>query len=200
MCLPRKFDASKKVSNEDLETIKEAIRLISSSYGLQPYTVFIIENPELRAKLQPAVWNQAQIVGASQVIVFANNINFGDTDIDAYIQNLLRTRGMELEAVKGYADFMKIKINVLTEEQRNIWTSKQSYLALRNLLNVAAELKIDLTPMKGFESEKVNEILGLTQKGWNASLIAAIGYRHEEGITQHFAKVRKLNEELFINL
>jgi nitroreductase len=196
----KKFDASKKVSNEDLETIKEAIRLTSSSYGLQPYTVFIIENPELRAKLQPAVWNQAQIVDSSQVIVFANNINFGDAEIDAYIQNLLQIRGMELASVKGYADFMKMKINDLTEEQRNIWTSKQTYLALGNLLNVAAELKIDVTPMEGFEPEKVNEILDLTEKGLNASLIATIGYRHEEDATQHFAKVRKSNEELFINL
>jgi nitroreductase len=196
----KKFDASKKVSSEDLETIKEAMRLTSSSYGLQPYTIFIVENPALRAKLQPAAWNQSQIVDASQVIVFANNINFGDAEIDGYIENLLKTRGMELETVKGYADFMKVKINALTEEQRNTWTSKQTYLALGNLLNVAAELKIDVTPMEGFESEKVNEILGLTGKGLNASLIATIGYRHEEDATQHFAKVRKSNNELFINL
>jgi len=68
------------------------------------------------------------------------------------------------------------------------------------LLNAAAELKIDVTPMEGFEEDKVNEILGLTQLGLNASLIATIGYRHEEDATQHFAKVRKSNQELFINL
>ena len=54
--------------------------------------------------------------------------------------------------------------------------------------------------MEGFEPAKVNEILGLTEKGLNASLIATLGYRHEEDATQHYAKVRKSNEELFINL
>jgi nitroreductase len=73
-------------------------------------------------------------------------------------------------------------------------------LALANLLNAAAELKIDVTPMEGFEPEAVNEILGLQKMGLNATLIATIGYRHEDDATQHFAKVRKSEEELFINL
>jgi hypothetical protein len=40
-----------------------------------------------------------------------------------------------------------------------VWTSKQTYLAMGNLLNVAAELK-DVSPMEGFVPEKVNELLG----------------------------------------
>ncbi len=196
----KKFDATKKVSAEDLATIKEAIRLSASSYGLQPYKVFIIENPELRAQLQPASWGQSQIVDASQVIVFANMTQFGDADIDAYIQNLSQTRNIPVEAVQGYADFMKSKITPLAADVKSNWTAKQTYLALGNLMNVAAELKIDVTPMEGFEADKYNEILGLTEKGLNAAVVATIGYRHEEDATQHYAKVRKSNEELFINL
>lgn len=196
----KKFDATKKVSKEDLETLKEAIRLSASSYGLQPYKVLIIDNPELRAQLQPAAWGQSQIVDASQLLIFANITDFGDTQIDAYIKNLSETRGVPVEAVKGYADFMKSKISTLPVENRNVWTSKQTYIALSNLLNAAAELNIDVTPMEGFELEKVNEILGLEKLGLSASLIATVGYRHSEDETQHYAKVRKSNEELFINL
>lgn len=196
----KKFDATKKVSNEDLETLKEAIRLSSSSYGLQPYKVLIVENPELRAQLQPVSWGQTQIVDASHLIVFANVTNIGETEIDAYFKNLTETRNIPMEALQGYADFMKSKITSLSEEARNIWTSKQTYLALGNLLNAAAELKIDVTPMEGFEPEQYNEILGLKKLGLNASLVAPIGYRHEEDATQHYVKVRKSNEELFLNL
>lgn len=196
----KKFDATKKVSNEDLDTLKEAIRLSSSSYGLQPYKVLIVENPELRAQLQPVSWGQTQIVDASHLIVFANVTNIGETEIDAYFKNLTETRNIPMEALQGYADFMKSKITSLSEEARNIWTSKQTYLALGNLLNAAAELKIDVTPMEGFEPEQYNEILGLKKLGLNASLVAPIGYRHEEDATQHYVKVRKSNEELFLNL
>ena len=196
----KKFDTIKKVSNEDLEILKEAIRLSASSYGLQPYKVLIIDNPELRAQLQPAAWGQSQIVDASQLLIFANITNFGDAEIDAFIKNLTETRGIPVEAVQGYADFMKSKISILPVDKRNIWTSKQTYLAMGNLLNAAADLNVDVTPMEGFEPEKVNEILGLDKLGLNASLIATVGYRHNEDDTQHYVKVRKSNEELFINL
>ena len=196
----KKFDTTKKVSKEDLETLKEAIRLSASSFGLQPYRVLIIDNPELRAKLQPAAWGQSQIVDASQLIVFANITNFGETEIDVSIANTTKTRGLPADALKGYGDFMKSKIVALPEDVRNTWASKQTYLALGNLMNAASELKIDVTPMEGFEPAQVNEILGLGKLGLNATLLATIGYRHKEDATQHYAKVRKSNEELFINL
>ena len=196
----KKFDTTKKISKQDLETLKEAIRLSASSFGLQPYRVLIIENPELRAKLQPAAWGQSQIVDASQLIVFANITNFGENEIDVSIANTTKTRGLPADALKGYGDFMKSKIVTLPEDVRNTWSSKQTYLALGNLLNAASELKIDVTPMEGFEPTQVNEILGLGKLGLNATLLATIGYRHEEDATQYYAKVRKSNEELFINL
>ncbi|EAZ94891.1 hypothetical protein FBBAL38_10642 [Flavobacteria bacterium BAL38] len=193
----KKFDATKKISDKDLETLKEAIRLSSSSYGLQLYKVFIIENPELRAKLQPVSWGQSQIVDASHLLVFANIVDVQENHIDEYVQNIAATRGLSIEDLKGYSDFMKSKIVPLSVEQKSNWTAKQTYLALGNLINAAAELKIDVTPMEGFEPEKYNEILGLNELGLNASLVAPIGYRHEEDATQHYAKVRKSTKELF---
>ena len=55
---------------------------------------------------------------------------------------LLHLTGYELsvEDLKGYSDFMKSKIVPLPVEQKAVWTSKQTYLALGNLLNAAAEL------------------------------------------------------------
>jgi len=193
----KKFDATKKISDKDLETLKEAIRLSSSSYGLQLYKVFIIENPELRAKLQPVSWGQSQIVDASHLLVFTNIVDVQENHIDEYVQNIAATRGLSIEDLKGYSDFMKSKIVPLSVEQKSNWTAKQTYLALGNLINAAAELKIDVTPMEGFEPEKYNEILGLNELGLNASLVAPIGYRHEEDATQHYAKVRKSTKELF---
>ncbi|MEQ9230740.1 MAG: nitroreductase family protein [Cyclobacteriaceae bacterium] len=44
----KKFDPSKRISPEQLQLLKEAIRLSVSSYGLQFYKVLIIENDEIR--------------------------------------------------------------------------------------------------------------------------------------------------------
>jgi nitroreductase len=196
----KKFDSTKKISTEDLNTLKEAIRLSSSSYGLQLYKVFIVENPDLRAKIQPAAWGQSQIVDASHLIVFANQTTVTDEDIDGYLKNVAQTRNIPETALLGYGDFMKGGIGAKSDDEKENWTSKQTYLALANLLNAAAELKIDVTPMEGFVPAQVNEILGFNDLGLNASLIAPIGYRSEEDATQHQRKVRKSNEELFITL
>lgn len=193
----KKFNSEKKISNSDLEILKEAIQLSSSSYGLQPYKVLIIENEEIRKQLQPASWGQSQITDASHLFVFASETNVDAEYITRYADNMAKTRNIPFDSVKGYADFMIGNISTLTPEKQLIWAQKQAYLALGNLLNAAAELKIDVTPMEGFLPEQYNKILSLTEKGLHATLVATIGYRHDEDDTQHYAKVRKPITELF---
>jgi len=196
----KKFDSTKKISTEDLNTLKEGIRLSTSSYGLQPYQIIIVKNLEIREQLLAAAYGQKQVVDASHLLIFANQINFGEDGINKFAKNMSETRGIPLDSIQGYVDYMKSNITGLSEETRNIWTAKQTYLALGNLLNVAAELRIDVTPMEGFNPAQVNAILGLEKLGLNASLMATVGYRSVEDDTQHYKKVRKSNEELFITI
>ncbi|MEO1049722.1 MAG: NAD(P)H-dependent oxidoreductase [Bacteroidota bacterium] len=193
----KKFDATKKVSAEDLEKIKEAIQLSASSYGLQLYKVLIIEDAELREKLKPAAWGQSQVTDASQLIVFCNYKQVEDQHIDEYLTLKAETQSLDVANLAGYGDFMKSKIGALSAEQQNAWTARQTYLALGNLLTVCSALKIDACPMEGFEPDQFDEILGLSEKNLNAAVIATIGYRSEEDATQHGPKVRKSAEALF---
>ncbi|MFH6934722.1 NAD(P)H-dependent oxidoreductase [Flavobacterium sp. YO12] len=196
----KKFDATKKISAADLNTLKEAVRLAASSYGLQPFKVVLVENPEIREKLKAAAWGQTQITDASNLFVFANDLNAGPESVAAYIKNISETRGLPTEALGGFADMMNGVISNLSQEAKNIWTSKQTYIALGTLLAAAAELKIDATPMEGFNPAQFNEILGFDELGLNAAVIATVGYRHEEDEAQHYKKVRKSQEELFITI
>lgn len=196
----KKFDSIKKISAADLELLKEAIRLSASSYGLQLYKVLIIEDAEIRQKLQPASWGQSQIVDASQVVVFCNYTKISEADIDENIQLKSKTQNVDLDSLKGYGEFIKEKVLKQSQESLNNWTVRQTYIALGNLLNACAELKIDTCPMEGFEPAKYNEILGLEAQGLNAAVVATIGYRSEEDLTQHLPKVRKSQEVLFETL
>jgi len=196
----KKFDSQKQISEEDLNTLLEAIRLSPSSYGLQPYHIYIIKDMDLREKLKAASWGQSQITDASHLIVFANNTSF-DTDlIDNYLTNVSETRDIELNNLQPYGDFMKSKLIDLPDNLKETWTARQTYLALGNLLSAAADLKIDTCPMEGFEAETYNELLGIKDKGLNTSVVAAIGYRSEEDDTQHYKKVRQSKELLFTHI
>jgi nitroreductase len=196
----KKYDSYKKVSSQDLETLKQAISLSATSFGLEPYKVLVVQNPEIRTQLIEASWGQTIVAEASHLFVFAAMNNPDEKIIDEHFDNLIKVREIPMESIQGYKDFMKNSINNIPLEAKGIWTSKQTYLALGNLLNACADLKIDATPMEGFIKEKYDEILELKQLGLTASVICPIGYRHTDDATQHYKKVRKPFEKLFINL
>ena len=193
----KKFDSSKKVSNENLEKLKEVIQLSPSSYGLQLYKVLVIENKELREKLKYASWGQSQITDASHLFVFCNYANVKSKHVDEFLELTAKEQDIDVNNLNGYGDFMKGKISEMNEVEQKNYTIRQTYLTLGNLLSACAELKIDACPMEGFEPEKYNGILGLSEQGLNAAVIASIGYRANDDHTQNRPKVRKPLNELF---
>jgi nitroreductase len=196
----KKFDTTKKIAKADLEILKEAVRLSASSYGLQPYQVIMVENEDLRQKIKAVAWNQSQVTDASDVLIFANMTNVGTEHVESYIENMATTREIETTNLKGFSDMINKVVTTYSVEEREIWTAKQTYIALGTLLSAAADLKVDATPMEGFDMNAVNQILQLPEKGLSATLIVTLGYRHENDTTQFLKKVRKPSTELFITL
>ena len=196
----KKFDSSKKVSEEDLETLLEAARLTASSYGLQPYEIYVIEDTDVRQKLRKASYDQPQITDASYLIVLANKPTFNETMIDDYIANIKAIRGVSKEDLEGFSQTMKSTLLDLPDAYKNTWTSNQTYIVLGNLMTVASEMKIDTCPMEGFDKDKYNEILGLTDKDLNAAVVLAVGYRSADDTTQHYPKVRYSKEQIITHI
>ncbi|PWH81268.1 NAD(P)H-dependent oxidoreductase [Brumimicrobium oceani] len=196
----KKYDTAKKVTPQDIDTIKQAIQLSASSYGLQPYKVLEVTNPELREKLKPLSWNQAQITEASHLFIFCHSIALSDEEVEDSIKFRAEVREIELEKLIGYGDFVKGKLHEKSKEELFHWSAKQAYLGLANAMNACAELKIDSSPIEGFEIGEVNELLGLEKEGLSAGVMLAVGYRHAEDGVQHLNKFRKSIDTLFEEL
>ncbi|WP_103068986.1 NAD(P)H-dependent oxidoreductase [Aquimarina sediminis] len=191
------FDSSKKVSPENLSKLKQAIQLSVSSYGLQPYKVLIIENKEIRKQLQAASWGQNQIIDASHLLVFCNYNSVNNKHVEDYIKLASKLQESNIDSLNNYGDFIKQKISEISPKENYHWAYRQTYLALSNLINACAALKIDACPMEGFENEKYNDILDLSKANLNAAVIATIGYRSEKDKAQYRQKVRKPFNQLF---
>ena len=192
----KKYDKSRKIAPTDLEKIKEAVRYSASSYGLQLYKILIIEDEEVREKLRAASFDQEKVTDASHLVVLCNYTNPTPDGVDKYVKLTAETRNQDIEALEGFSKTMKKSIEAKGEEVDH-WTENQVYIALGTLLAAASELKIDSSPMEGFKPSEYNKILGLEERGLNAAVIAAIGYRSEEDTYHHQAKVRKPSDELF---
>lgn len=192
------FDYEKKVSDKDLEYLKEVVRLSVSSYGLQLYKVLIIENQDIRKELRKASWDQAQITDASHLFIFCNYTSHFNEHVDDYIQLMIDTqKPSNRNNLIQYGESIKSNIASKSHTERSSWAEKQTYLALNNLLIGCANRQIDACPMEGFDNERYNSLLGLDEIGLNAAVIAPVGYRSKFDQTQNRLKVRKSKKELF---
>ncbi|MBD3748317.1 MAG: NAD(P)H-dependent oxidoreductase [Sphingobacteriales bacterium] len=194
------FDASRKLDQEQLQLLMQAIQLAPSSYGLQPYQVVVVENQEIKEQLKAAAYGQSQLADASHIFIFAINKNFTETHVDEFVENIVKTRNIEVGAVKGYLDVMKNTVNSRSQEELAIWNAKQAYIALGVLLETAALHEIDACPMEGFDHAKFDEILGLEDRNLTSVVIAPVGFRSIEDAYQFYQKVRKSKEDLFIHI
>ncbi|AFU70039.1 dihydropteridine reductase, putative [Psychroflexus torquis ATCC 700755] len=196
----KNFNPEKQVSKDDLETLLEAIRLSASSYGLQPYEVMVIEDPKVRAKLKPAAFGQPQITDSSCLLVFAFNTNVDEHYLEEFIKNNSETRNKPVEDFQDLKEMIQNSVLTFTEEAKHNWASRQVYIALGNLLSAAADLKIDVCPMEGFNSAEFDELLDLKSKNLKSVTLATVGYRSETDQLKDALKVRKSKEELFTRI
>lgn len=193
----KKFDPSKKLTEEQLDILKESIRLSASSYGLQAYKVLIVEDPAIREKLMEASYGQRPVVDASHLIIFCAYTKVTEEDAKQYMELISETRGTDMKNLEGFQNGIVNSINNRSDEDVIAWTSKQTYIALGHLLHTCASIRVDSLPMEGFSPKAYNEILGLDEFNLTATLACPVGFRHEEDHTQHNKKVRKSNEDLF---
>lgn len=196
----KKYDAARKVSEADWAILEESLLLAPSSYGIQPYKFIVITDPETREKLKPAAYGQTQTTDASHLVVFAYKKTLGDADIEEFVDRIVASRGQDRETLIQYETEMKGSAKRAVDGGYiETWNSRQAYIALGFLLETAALLKIDATPMEGFDPAQVNEILGLTD--YSAVVLAAVGYRDAANDwLSPLAKVRKSNEELIVRI
>lgn len=184
----KKF-SNKRVSNDDLETIVEAINLSASSIGIQPYRLFVIEDQALKKELGEGSFN-LQIAESSHLLVFAAFDSISQETIDNYLQLIARERGIPLAELSDLKNKISGHLLARTDDENFSWSSKQAYIGLGTGLIAAANLKIDATPMEGFDAEKFDRLLGLKEKNLKSVVLLALGYRDEEN--DHFAKLKKV--------
>ena len=184
----RYYNPSKKISEEDFAYILDLARLSPSSVGSEPWQFVIVQNPELRQKLKPVSWGMAtQVEDASHLVVILAKKNARyDSD---FFRSSLEKRGLNQEqiekALARYKEFQTHDINVL-ENDRTLfdWCSKQTYIALANMMTGAALIGIDSCPIEGFNYAEVNRILAeegaFDATEYGVSVMVTFGYRAKE--------------------
>ncbi|UPT78301.1 NAD(P)H-dependent oxidoreductase [Sulfurovum sp. XGS-02] len=172
------FDEKKKISDEEMRYILEAGRRSPSSFGMEAWKFLVITNEDLKAKLRPFCWNQVQITSCSHLVIVLAGIENAKVESGMPKKRFMR-REMPQEQLDFYMDIYAkhLEKTLSTDENIYAWTSKQSYIALGNMMTAAAFVGIDSCPIEGFEKENVEEVLGLDTSKYQVAVIVPFGYR-----------------------
>jgi nitroreductase / dihydropteridine reductase len=190
----------KAVAETQLQSILDAISLAPSSFGLQPYSILVISNTELLAKIQPIANMQPQIIEGSSLLVFAAWDNITQLRIDTYIKEIASTRKVTEESLGPLKEMIVPQLNNSEADNFN-WNAKQAYIALGVGLVAAAFEQVDSTPMEGFDHDKLDVLLQLKEQGLKSVVLLALGHRDENNdYLVKLKKVRREKEKLFVML
>lgn len=196
----KKFDSAKKLSNQQIETLKKAFNLTPTSFGLQPIKMIVIQNKELQEKFVELSYNQRQVADASHLLIICIKNDTTAEDINSYFNLEKETRNIEESTISGFRKQLLEMYENKTVEERNLSAIYQTYIALGNLMTVCALEKIDACPIEGFIPQKVDELLNLKELNLSSVLMLPVGFRDENDIMSTMKKVRKPLSEMIIDI
>ncbi|QYR21061.1 NAD(P)H-dependent oxidoreductase [Paenibacillus sp. sptzw28] len=187
----KEFDSTKKISDDDFEFILETGRLSPSSFGFEPWQFIVLQNPQLREQLIPyAEGARKQLPTCSHYIIMLSRKKsemVADSEYTRMIMN--NVKGMPEETVKYltafYNNFLQTDFALIDNERAMFeWASRQTYIALGNMMTAAAQIGIDSCPIEGFNKEGLERILAenglIDLNRLGVSCMVAFGYRLQE--------------------
>ncbi|SEI85093.1 Nitroreductase [Sphingobium sp. AP50] len=177
----KKMNPDKRVPEDKIERILEAVRLAPTSSGLQQFEVIVVTNKDIREQIKAIAWNQEQVTDASHLIVFAAWDNYTADRINHMFDLVNDERGFRNEGWEAYRQML-----LGTYPQRDAQTNfehaaRQAYVGLGIALTAAAFEEVDATPMEGFDPAALDAILDLRARGLRSVAIMPVGYRADEG-------------------
>lgn len=175
----KKMDNTKKVHQEKVDQIIAAAQLAPSAMGLQPFKIIVVTNPELKEKIKAVAYNQSQITDCSHLLIFAAWDLYTEERISAVFKHTHLERGLPEDGDQTYLSKALGYFLAKTAEEQFVHAAKQSYISFGMAITEAALLKVDATPMEGFDPVMVDELLNLRELGLRSTTLLPLGYRDE---------------------
>lgn len=188
----KKYDATKRISAEDMAVITEALRMSPSSVNSQPWKFIIIESDEAKQRFHDTFankfeMNQKHAKEASHIILFAYNPRYTKEQYGKVVDAEVSSGHLPAEKYDEMLNkgFFFSELNTDETGFNGWWTKAQTYLALGNMLHTLARLGIDSTPMEGVDSELIGEIFKEELGGYVCDVALAMGYHLDGGDYNH---------------
>lgn len=203
------FDPTRKISEQDFDTILEAGRLSPTSFGHEPFKILMIQSPEKRELLREFSWGAngmmsgttGQLGTASHFGIILAHRSETMTAGSDYLQNFYsQVKQLPDEVIEmfngAYGKFQQVDHKITSDREITDWSGKQAYIVLANMLTVGALMGIDSCPIEGFDIDETAKTLeqhfGIDPKVYRPAVMFAFGYRAAD---PEFPKTRRPMED-----
>ena len=194
----KEFDANKKISAADFQSLKDILRLSPSSTNIQPWHFVIADDEAGKSRIAKGTqgmfdFNAAKVTEASHVIVFCSRVYADDKFLHEVLdQEEVDGRFAEPKFKDQMHQVRKMFLDIRRYEQKDEphWLVEQVYLNMGALLLGAATLGIDAVPMEGADLKALDEEFELRSKGYTAVAVISLGYRSEDDFNADLPKSR----------
>lgn len=187
------------VPQEKVDIILQAARLAPSSSGLQPFEIIVVTDKLLKSKILPIASGQSQIVDCSHLLIFTAWDNYTVYRIENVFKHTVAERGLPENAMDDYKNRLIASYTIRPAQQNFEHAARQAYISFGVAISAAAELKVDATPMEGFDNAALDNLLDLGSKGLRSVTLLPLGYRDASSDwLVNLKKVRTPEDQFFI--
>lgn len=178
------YDPAKKISDENVEKIKELLRFSASSTNAQPWHFILASTDEGKQRIAKAnesmfPFNNPSILAASHVVIFCSRLSIEEDHLSAVLEQEEADGRFPAKEHKEQMDAgRKMFINIHKQDYKDVqhWMDKQVYLNIGAFLLGVSTLGIDATPMEGIDIKSIDEAFGLREKGYTSLVAVTLGY------------------------
>ena len=196
----KKFDSTRLLSPQQVVDVKALLRLSPSSVNSQPWYFVLAQTQLGKARIAKAasgqyVANESKILEAALSVVFCVKTDFTDEYLEALLEQEQQDGRIDSEDMKAkvrkvrafYADLHRVEW-----QDTQCWMEKQVYLNMGAFLLGVGAMGLDAVPIEGVDTAILDAEFGLTEQGYKALAVVAVGYQAENDFNAKLPKSRWL--------
>ena len=180
----RNYDPNKIISDSKINDILNYVRHTPSSYGLEPWKILVISNPEIKKQLQPIINNQQQVSTCSHLFILLSysgeSFNISN---QWFIDVVMKKRNLTKSQYQVYQSTFNHFFDADKKLQISHWAQCQTFILLQNLLLLLTAHEIDNVVVGGFNEQQLltyletNNIIETNK--YHVTILVCAGYGYQ---------------------
>lgn len=161
----KKYDTTKQVTNEQIDELKEILRLSPSSINSQPWKFTFVTDKTVKKELASHSYMNEQSINDVRLLVVFSVMN----DIAHF-----EKRNLSVLPEAWVTGFYEPLVKSNGPDAVKSWMESQVYLSLGFFLSACASMGLDATPMEGIDRKAYQHLL--QQDGYAPLFAVTVGY------------------------